>query len=192
MKLKAASLFITLTALFGQLPEDQMAKFDEAEQRIVWLPPTAFPQLPRNVIRALQRRGCTVPQGTFTKSRTTSSVANPPDPAKPIGRYCARSKARLRFWCSGMALRITPAHSRRWKTGIFFRESRSTRLGYSRGISAVGEDFIMRHYNAYGGPKPPPIDHQGIDDAFIEKALRDVVLSRRKVIEVDRGGLTMD
>ena len=28
----------------------------------------------------------------------------------------------------------------------------------------------MRHYRAYGGPVPPPIDHQGIDDAFLEKA----------------------
>jgi hypothetical protein len=28
----------------------------------------------------------------------------------------------------------------------------------------------MGHYRAYGGPKPPPIDHQGIDDAFLEKA----------------------
>jgi hypothetical protein len=28
----------------------------------------------------------------------------------------------------------------------------------------------MGHFNAYGGPKPPPIDHEGIDDAFIEKA----------------------
>ena len=27
----------------------------------------------------------------------------------------------------------------------------------------------MRHYEAYGDRKPPPIDHQGIDDAFIEK-----------------------
>jgi len=34
-----------------------------------------------------------------------------------------------------------------------------------RGIRAVGKDFIMRHYRAYGGPKPPPIDHQGIEDA---------------------------
>ena len=42
--------------------------------------------------------------------------------------------------------------------------------GYSRGIEAVGKDYIMRHYEAYGGPKPPPIDHQGINDVFIEKA----------------------
>jgi hypothetical protein len=42
-------------------------------------------------------------------------------------------------------------------------------IGYSRGISAVGNDFIMEHYRAYGGPKPPPINHQGINDAFLEK-----------------------
>ena len=41
---------------------------------------------------------------------------------------------------------------------------------YSREISAAGRDFIMRHYRAYGGPEPPPIDHHGIDDAFLEKA----------------------
>jgi hypothetical protein len=29
---------------------------------------------------------------------------------------------------------------------------------------------IIRHPMAYGGPKPPPIDHQGVDDEFIEKA----------------------
>jgi len=28
----------------------------------------------------------------------------------------------------------------------------------------------MRHYRAYGGPEPPPIEHQGIDDAFLGKA----------------------
>jgi hypothetical protein len=53
---------------------------------------------------------------------------------------------------------------------IYLQGTDATTAGYSRGISAVGKDFILRHYKAYGGPKPPPIDHQGIDDAFIEKA----------------------
>jgi hypothetical protein len=43
-------------------------------------------------------------------------------------------------------------------------------FGYSREITAVGRDFILGHYRAYGGPKPPPLDHQGVDDAFLEKA----------------------
>ena len=60
---------------------------------------------------------------------------------------------------------IAPMEDRNFLQGISTDE-----IGYSRGISPVGKDFIMRHYEAYGGPKPPPIDHQGIDDAFIEKA----------------------
>jgi len=43
-------------------------------------------------------------------------------------------------------------------------------MGLSRGIRPVGKEFIMRHFKAYGSPKPPKIDHQGIDDALIEKA----------------------
>ena len=43
-------------------------------------------------------------------------------------------------------------------------------LGYSRGIEAVDKDYIMRHYDLYSGPKPPPIDHLGINDIFFEKA----------------------
>ena len=44
------------------------------------------------------------------------------------------------------------------------------RIGFSRMIEAVDRDYILKHYEAYRGPKPPPIEHQGIDDAFIEKA----------------------
>jgi hypothetical protein len=42
-------------------------------------------------------------------------------------------------------------------------------IGYSRQILPVGEKYILDHYRAYGGPKPPPIDHLGINDAFLEK-----------------------
>ena len=41
---------------------------------------------------------------------------------------------------------------------------------YSREISAVNKRFILRHYRAYDGPRPAPIDHNGIDDAILEKA----------------------
>jgi hypothetical protein len=52
----------------------------------------------------------------------------------------------------------------------FLQGITANEIGFSRGITPVRKDFIMRHYDAYGGLKPPPIDHQGIDDAFIEKA----------------------
>ena len=52
---------------------------------------------------------------------------------------------------------------------IYIQAFRKDQFWYSRGIRPVGRDFIMRHHDAYGGPKPPPINHQGIDDAFVEK-----------------------
>jgi hypothetical protein len=44
-----------------------------------------------------------------------------------------------------------------------------TGAGFSRLISTVGRQFIQEHYEAHSGPTPPAIDHEGIDDAFIEK-----------------------
>lgn len=41
---------------------------------------------------------------------------------------------------------------------------------YSRAIAAVGQAFILDHFQAYGGPTPPPIDHQGVNDAIVEAA----------------------
>ena len=40
---------------------------------------------------------------------------------------------------------------------------------YSQIIAAVGADYILEHYEWYGGTKPPPLDHQGIDVAFAGK-----------------------
>jgi hypothetical protein len=57
-------------------------------------------------------------------------------------------------------------------------------IGYSRSISPVGRDFIMRHYQAYGGVKPPPVDHLGIDDAFVGKASMVHYSYRGKWIEL--------
>jgi hypothetical protein len=128
-----ASVIATVAPAFGQLPEDLKRQFDEAEQRIVRLPPTAFPELPRNVVRELQRRGCSIPQEAFTKK-----------PHNVItGQFARPGERDWAVLCSN--------------------------IGYSRGISAVGKDFILQHFDAYGGPAPPPIDHHGIDDAFIEK-----------------------
>jgi hypothetical protein len=44
------------------------------------------------------------------------------------------------------------------------------KMVYSWAIAPVGKEYILEHYNAYGGPKPPPINHQGINDAFFGKA----------------------
>jgi hypothetical protein len=42
-------------------------QFDEPERQIVRLPPAAFPDLPRNLVGELERRGCRIPQEEFSK-----------------------------------------------------------------------------------------------------------------------------
>ena len=173
MKLNVVSLAlwsVTIIPTFAQLPEDLKRKFDEAERRIVRLSPTAFPELPRSMVRELQRRGCTIPQTAYTNK-----------PHNVIKGQFAKSgqtdwavlcsvkgvSTILVFWNSSER---NPAAIAPMEDRIFLQGITPDNIGYSRGISAVGKDFIMRHYDAYAGPKPPSTDHQGIDDAFIEKA----------------------
>jgi hypothetical protein len=173
MKLKAvalALLSVTTIPMFGQLPEDLKRKLDDAERRIVRLSPTAFPELPRNVVRELQRRGCTVPQEAFTKKPHNVIRGEFGKPGETDWAVLCSVKGVstiLVFWngSENNSGAIASMEDRNFLQGITANE-----IGYSRGIRPAGKDFIMRHNQAYGGPKPPPIDHQGIDDAFIEKA----------------------
>src|SRR5688572_21225806 len=69
MRISALAVCLTISPLSGQLPEDLVRKFDEAERRIVRLPASAFPELPRHLAAELERRGCTIPQESYTKKR---------------------------------------------------------------------------------------------------------------------------
>lgn len=172
MRLKAFSLAllsITIIPTFAQLPEDLKRKFDDAERRIVRLPPTAFPELPRVVVPELQRRGCTIPQTAYTKKPHNVIKAEFAKPGQTDWAVLCSVKGVstiLVFWNGSEQnpAAIAPMEDRNYLQGLG-----GDQYGYSRGISPVEKDFIMGHYHAYGGPKPPPIDHQGIDDAFIEK-----------------------
>ncbi|MEK6407161.1 MAG: hypothetical protein AABN34_09380 [Acidobacteriota bacterium] len=54
-----------------------------------------------------------------------------------------------------------------------------------RVIAKAGPRYILEHYRAYGGPKPPsPLDHDGIDDGYYEKASMVLYLHRGKWYEL--------
>jgi hypothetical protein len=192
--LSVVLLSLTIITTFAQLPEDLKRRFDEAERRIVRLPPTAFPELPANVVRELQRRGCTIPQEAFTTKRRHNVIKG--EFAKPgqtdWAVLCSVNRTSwldslwttpkyvssiLVFWNGSETntASIAPMEDRNYLQGIT-----DTQIGFSRGIAPAPREFIMRHNDpASGAPNPPPaynrpklplIDHQGIDDAFIEKA----------------------
>jgi hypothetical protein len=130
----------------------------------------AFPTLPPAVAGVLRARNCTVPQ--------------------PFSHGPARNVIRGEFFAKGQIGWAVLCSVNDSTTLLAFRSDRDTNphtlvtsedraslqglgndtVGYSREITAVSRDFIMGHYRAYGGPEPPPIDHQGVDDAFLGKA----------------------
>lgn len=57
-------------------------------------------------------------------------------------------------------------------------------MGFSRAMYKVDKKYIIDHYDSYGGPKPLPVDHEGISDAFVEKASVVLYLYRGKWLEL--------
>jgi hypothetical protein len=175
MNRRSAFAIFGLSALgvvptFAQMSQDFKREFEEAEQRIVRLQPTAFPQLPVNVVRELQRRGCTIPQEASTKSAQNVIKGQFAKTGQTDWAVLCSVKfvsSILVFWNGSEK---SPAVIAQREDRTFLQTISADEIGFSRAIAPVGKDFIMRHFEAYGGPKPPPIVHQGIDDAFIGKA----------------------
>ncbi len=165
----AAFFSAAAVRLFAQLPEDLKRKFDDAERRIVRLPPSAFHELPANLIQDLQQRGCTVPQTAYTKKPHNIIKGEFTKPGQTDWAVLCSVKGVstiIVFWNGSEK---NPALLAPMEDRNFLQTVNTMDPGFSRAITAVGKDFILRHYHAYGGTTPPPIDHQGIDDAFVEK-----------------------
>jgi hypothetical protein len=129
-----------------------------------------YPELPSGVAAVLRSRHCTIPQ------------PNREGPARNViqGEFFGKGEKGWAVLCSsGGKSSILVFRNNHDSSPDEIAESPDDRFlvdtghgstAYLREISAVDRKFIFRHYRAYGGPKPPPIDHNGIDDAFLEKA----------------------
>src|SRR5713226_4714293 len=148
-------------------PQNERQK---AEQEIRLLPPSAFPELPVEAIKQLQHRGCTVPQ-----------VSGIPELHNVIrGQFARRGQTNWAVLClkdGKSCILIFSGKPNGCPNELACEENESFiqmigdgRMGYSRKINAVSSDYILEHYKRYGGPVPPRLDHQGIDDGVGGKA----------------------
>lgn len=146
-------------------------KWELADSATVRLPPTAFKELPEKVVRNLQGRGCTVPQ-TYLSSKPHNVIS---------GEFARRGQTDWAVLCSrngessilvywrGSAEAVSELAKAPDK--VFLQTvTGGGRIAFSRAIEPVDRAYILRHYQAYGGRKPPPVSHQGIDDAYVEKS----------------------
>jgi hypothetical protein len=164
-----AVLLLCVVSLSGAGQIDQQ-RWARAEREIRRLTPQTYRGLPRSVSHYLRRHGYTIPQaydrqephnvvrGRFDGDGLTDWAV--------LGSRGGSSEI-LVFW-AGSASRVTRL-ARRANPG-YVQTVGPDRLGYSRSISVVGRQYILDHYRAYGGPSPPSILHDAIDDAFVGKA----------------------
>ncbi len=153
-----------------QARRDWETRADRAIANIRRLPVDAFPQLPPIVAAVLRARNCAVPQ---------PALEGPPRNVIR-GEFFGKGQGGWAVLCSvnnATSLLVfrnekdgNPATATTTDDRAYLQMSTNNELVYSREITTVGRNFIIRHYRAYGGPEPPPIDHHGIDDAFLEKA----------------------
>jgi hypothetical protein len=146
-----------------------------AERAIVRLPPSAFKTLPPEVRADLERRQCTIPQpdqeldepppynvitGRFTSARSSDiAVLCSKDGASAILVYRGRSTADVAELASSK------------DSGWLQTGGPKKRIEFSRAIGVATPARIRQSHRNWGGPTPPsPLDHDGIDDVFVNKA----------------------
>ena len=155
--------------VLAQNPPDLQRAFEAAERKILRLSPSAFPDLPKNLRADLIRRGCLIPQvppakqphnvikGAFAKADQTDWA---------ILCSIRGVSSILVYWNASAA---NPAQIAERKDFDRLQDSGADGITYGRVIAPADRTYILKHYEAYAGTKPPPLDHQGIDDAFVEK-----------------------
>jgi hypothetical protein len=145
--------------------------WDSADRATKRLGPAMFVELPAGIRLELVRRGCTIPQpftakgpenvikGRFTSASQTDWAV-----------LCARQRrSAILVFRGGVASDAAELAAEADVTSLQTIDGNGT-IGYSRTIAVATSRYIQDHYRRYGGPKPPPLDHEGINDVFIEKA----------------------
>jgi hypothetical protein len=158
LKAQALDPSLDRRKILPQLEQHTAAPARAAAPVIRTLAVAEFSELPPAIAGVLRSKNCKVPQPTAGGPRRNAIR----------GEFFTKREIGWAVLCS--------AHGS--TTLLAFRNARDTNPDtvtsgggdYPREITAAGRDFIVRHYRAYGGPEPPSIDHQGIDDAFVEKA----------------------
>jgi hypothetical protein len=134
------------------------------------LPVESYPKLPSKIAVILHSRGCNIRQ--VSQGRQAQNVIQ--------GEFFRKGEKGWAVLCSitGKSLILvfrnehdtSPYAIGESRDDQFIMDTGHGAKVYLREISSVDRKFILHYYHVYGGPKPPQIDHNGIEDSFLEKA----------------------
>ena len=151
---------------------------------IIRLKPSDFRQLPAVVRRDLDRRGCRVPQvPDRTAPHNVISGAFIADGSRDWAVLCSvKGSSRVLVYRNGAASKVDSMA--RLSDSSFMQNVGKGVMQFSRKIDLAGPKSIADQVKAAGGPKPPPLNHDGIADGFIGKTSTIRYFSRSKWLEL--------
>jgi hypothetical protein len=158
--------WVVAVALSAAVSSQDWAAADAATRRLA---PSAFSLLPGGIRTDLQRRGCTVPQ-TYGSTTAHNVVRGHFFSATSDDWAVLCSRARfssILVYRNGQASPSAQL-SRESDAGYLQTIDGKQTIGFSRGLASASVDFIRQHRHPTD-PALPTLDHEGIDDAFIEK-----------------------
>lgn len=163
------SIFLAVLVAQATVPprDDWETLADKMERAIVRLPPSAFPDLPVPIQKSLNARGCTIPQAgggsrPHNVVKGNFQITNRTDWAV----LCSvKGISRILIYQGGSAAAVyempnSAQPDRGWL---------QVGPGYSRAIGTADADTINHYKDEFDGPEPPSIDHDGLEEAYVEK-----------------------
>src|SRR5829696_2845490 len=171
MTASVAGIVVASVVLGASVALPQRPDFTRADADTVRLAPAAFPDLAAPVRADLEQRGCTVPQ-TFARRGTPQNVirgrflsSGPTD----LAVLCSRARRSAILVYRGGAVPAVAELATLPDANFLQVVDGAGGIGFSRLLSVASPDHIRGHAARVGGLRAA-IDHDGIEDAFVEKA----------------------
>lgn len=145
------------------------ADWKKAEKDIKRLSVSEFPDLPPEVKRKIEAKGCNIPQA-FVSNKPHNLVK---------GSFASKNSQDWALLCSKegkSSVFVIWGEKEACPSEIAINEDKNflqaideKNIGYSRVLAASSKEEILKHQKNYGGTFPTKLDHQGISDGFVEK-----------------------
>jgi hypothetical protein len=137
------------------------------EKKGVYINPDQLKGLPTNIIVELKKLDCVIPQGILDHTNAIDGEFAIKGQKDWAVLCSTNGKAHIHiFW--GGPEKCPSFIAERSDEDFIYKQSNGD-WEYFRGLGKVDKKFILDHYEAYGGTKPPPITHDAIDDRWLEK-----------------------
>ena len=151
-------------------PHQVSDAWDRADLEIVRLPPDVFASLSPNVVADLNQVGCTIPQPWQTVEPTNIVYGRFTDPGRmDVAVLCSvDGVSSIRVYRGGSTTDVAVVNPMPDRS--YLQDVGDGEIGFSRAIHVADPEYIRDHHAAYAGPEPPPLDHDGVNDALLEKA----------------------